>query len=70
MTSEPPADAPPHASRQGAKNHLVPAASHRHKSETCKNTPYLINRHHHQPTDMKTTHRTRPTSARAESTLS
>lgn len=46
--SEPPADAPPHVRREGTKNHLVSAASHRHKSETCKNTSYLINRHCHQ----------------------
>lgn len=39
------------------KNHPVPAASHPHQPETCKNTPYLINRHCHQLTDTKPTHR-------------
>ncbi|MET9928234.1 MULTISPECIES: hypothetical protein [unclassified Streptomyces] len=31
------------------------SANHRHEPETCKNTPYLTNRHGHQPTNMEPT---------------
>lgn len=41
------------------KKDMAPAASHRHKPETCKTTPYLISCHRHQLNDMKPIHRTR-----------
>lgn len=43
---------------RGVRRHPVSVASHRHKPEPCKNTPYLNSRHCHQVTDMKPTHRT------------
>ncbi|WP_327258296.1 hypothetical protein [Streptomyces sp. NBC_01240] len=56
---KPSGDAPPHDSRRVAKYHPVSAASHRHSATTTRNTPLLINRHCHAPTDMKPTDRTR-----------
>lgn len=57
--SEPPVDTPLHVSHRDTKHHLVSAASHCPAPETCKETPSLINRHCHQLTDMRPTHRTR-----------